>query len=316
MLPFSSALSPSEFNQVAGHTEVWLPLIMRIAHETRSSGSLTRFSDGSNIVFASGDDRVIKVFPKFMEFQYEAEKAALGMVYGHVSTATPLLLYFGHCEGWPYLVMSRVNGTPLSVSWPVLSKEQQCSLLYELGKLVFAHHELTVEKDFPAPAWSDFIPNQISKCVERHTRLRLPANLLGEIPEYLKSIDSFLPIQLNHPVLLTGEFTPGNILTSWSNGTLKISGLIDYGDSMIGFHEYDFLGPCTFLAAGEKDLLLAFFRGYGYSSKDIDRSLIRRLMALLLLHRYSNLDVQINLPNWRNVDSLASLEALIWPLFS
>jgi hygromycin-B 7''-O-kinase len=94
---------------------------------------------------------------------------------------------------------------------------------------------------------------------------------------------------------------------------LRISGLIDYGDAMIGFHEYDFLVPCTFLAGGDRDLLTSFFTGYGYRPEEISGALATRLMTMLLLHRYSNLDVQIQIPGWRDLKSLSSLEALIWP---
>lgn len=314
MSELSPAISPTEFNRIAHQSALWLPLVSKIAQETKSDIWLTPFSEGSNIVFASGTDRVIKVFPRFLEFQYEAEKAALHLVQGRVPVSTPKLLYAGHHEGWPYLVMSRVEGASLSNEWLKSSKEQKCSILYELGVLVSAHHKIAIEETFPGPTWTNFIAAQISNCVATHSRLKLPAHLLDEIPDYLEKNMPGVPIHLDCPVLLTGEYTPGNVLTKWTSNSLRISSLIDYGDTMIGFHEYDFLGPCTFLAAGDRDLLTSFFSGYGYKQDEIGGDLASRLMTLLLLHRYSNLDVQISIPGWRKVKSLSELKALIWPL--
>ena len=41
--------------------------------------------------------------------------------------------------------------------------------------------------------------------------------------------------------------------------------------------------------------------------------LSHQLMALMLLHQYSTLNIQVRIPNWKNkVDSLKDLESLVW----
>jgi hygromycin-B 7''-O-kinase len=94
-----------------------------------------------------------------------------------------------------------------------------------------------------------------------------------------------------------------------------VRGLIDFGDAMVGFHEYDLLGPGSFLAAGRRDHLRALLRSYGYSEQDMNPGLGRRLMRLLLLHRYSHLDVQVQTDGWRDrVGTWDELQVLLWPL--
>lgn len=92
-----------------------------------------------------------------------------------------------------------------------------------------------------------------------------------------------------------------------------ISGLIDFGDAMLGLPEYDLLGPGAFLIQGDKQLLREFLTAYGYLPHEMTDILSRQLMALMLLHQYSNLNIQVRIPYWKDkVHSLKDLENLVW----
>ena len=82
---------------------------------------------------------------------------------------------------------------------------------------------------------------------------------------------------------------------------------------MLGLPEYDLLGPGAFLIQGDKVLLREFLSSYGYSPEEMTTALSRKLTALMLLHRYSRLNVQIRIENWENkVKNLDDLESLVW----
>lgn len=84
---------------------------------------------------------------------------------------------------------------------------------------------------------------------------------------------------------------------------------------MLGAPEYDLLGPGVFLIQGDKDLLRAFLTSYGYSSEMLSKNLSSKLNALLLLHKYSNLNIQVRIPNWQEkVQNLEELEHLLWEM--
>ncbi len=84
---------------------------------------------------------------------------------------------------------------------------------------------------------------------------------------------------------------------------------------MFGYHEYDLLGPFVFNCAGDPELIQALFDGYGIPAAEQNKNLRRRLFVLLLLHRYSDLRAQINIPDcFTRVKSLAELEEILWPL--
>ena len=97
------------------------------------------------------------------------------------------------------------------------------------------------------------------------------------------------------------------------DGIWHISGLIDFGDAMLGLPEYDLLGPGAFLIQGDKQLLCEFLTAYGYLSHELTGRLSHQLTGLMLLHQYSNLNIQVRIPNWKDkVDSLKDLESLVW----
>lgn len=309
----SAHISRHEYGPIARDTSRWLPIVSEIARITDSNLVLNQFAEGSNIVFASGEDRVIKLFPLFLEFQFQAEESALKLVHSRVSVSTPKLIASGYHDGWPYLVMERVSGTPLSEKWPSFPHQQKLDLMFQIGQIMAAHHKINVTEDsLPASQWNSFLENQVSGCEEHQMKMGLPEHLRKELPSYLALNAKAIPKNLSSPVLLTGEYTPGNILVEHISGKWNAVGIIDYGDSRIGFHEYDFLGPLTFLAGGNSDLSQSFFSGYGYSPND-QAPLSDRLMTLLLLHRHSHLDIQIQIPDWQSAKNFEELKNLVFP---
>lgn len=136
--------------------------------------------------------------------------------------------------------------------------------------------------------------------------------MLQQIPDYLRPIQEYLKI-IDKPVILTGEYTPMNLLVKQIKGVWHISGLIDFGDAMLGLPQYDLLGPGAFLIQGDKHLLREFLMAYGYGENQFTPELSHQLMALMLLHQYSNLSVQIRIADWENkVASIEELEQLVW----
>ena len=107
---------------------------------------------------------------------------------------------------------------------------------------------------------------------------------------------------------------PENFLLSCDDGDWRLSGLIDFGDVMTGRAEYDLLGPSAFMTAGMPGRVRSLLRGFGYSSAKFDFTSKRRLMALLLLHRFSDPIRHICIDGWQDKASdLTELQELLWP---
>jgi hygromycin-B 7''-O-kinase len=95
----------------------------------------------------------------------------------------------------------------------------------------------------------------------------------------------------------------------------RLSGLIDFGDVLTGWGEYDLLGPSAFMTAGMPRRVRSLFGGFGYSPEDVTPAMRRRLMALLLLHRFSDPIRDICIEGWQDkAGDLAELAELLWPV--
>ncbi|MDP3532225.1 MAG: aminoglycoside 3'-phosphotransferase/choline kinase family protein [Alphaproteobacteria bacterium] len=274
---------------------------------------LKLFSEGTNIVFAYGDDTVIKIFPPFHLDQFKNEFLVLKHLQGKLSVKTPTIKAEGEIFGWPYIIMDQLNGTLLETLWDAMNHDNKMIIMRELGSLIREVHSLPISGLEEIDChWKHFIQQQINSCVEQHRSAGLSNALLEEIPSYLDSTKDSL-IKIEKPVLLTGEYTPMNFLVKQTDGVWHIDALIDFGDSMLGLPEYDLLGPGAFLIQGDKLLLREFLNSYGYTSNELTPALSHQLMALMLLHKYSNLKIQVRIEDWKSkVHNLKDLESLVW----
>ncbi len=271
--------------------------------------------EGTNIVFSYGNDRIIKIYPPFHQEQFTNEVLVLKHLKKKLSVQTPEIEYEGTLSGWPYIITNRLDGVLLEGLWEKLNDENKTILIRELGTLIREVHSLSVDGLEAIDChWPQFISHQINQCVAQHQKTKLPEKLIQQIPSYLKIVKELLPV-IQKPILLTGEYTPMNLLVTQKNNTWHIAGLIDFGDCMLGLPEYDLLGPGAFLIQGNKKLLKEFLLAVGYTSEKMTPLLSRQLTALMLLHRYSNLNVQIRIKNWRNkVNSIDDFEKLVWDI--
>jgi hygromycin-B 7''-O-kinase len=293
------------FNPLHDDPAAWRDAIADIARaHGLPIGELVQESEGTVLVARLGRERVLKVYPPFLRDHFEFEHAMLQQLHGRLRVPTPELLADGQRDGWPYLVMTQLAGEPLTASWPRMNEAQRCALLHDIGALAAQVHALPVgaAAAAAAPRWADFIAAQRERCVERQRRTGLPAHLLEQLPSFL---DGRLPE--GPAVLLTGEYTPFNLFTAPEH---RLAALFDFGDGLVGPREYDWLGPQCYLVAGDRARSVAFMQGYGAA---VDRATSHKLLRLMLLHRYSNLKVQVKVEGWQRAGSFAELAAWMWP---
>ncbi|MFO0566460.1 MAG: aminoglycoside 3'-phosphotransferase/choline kinase family protein [Polyangiaceae bacterium] len=251
------------------------------------------------------DELVIKLYPPFMRGHFEFEREALTHFAGKLSVATPQLIASADYSGWPYLVMTRLHGESLRLTWPRLEEADRVALLDALGALVAEVHALPVQPlRSLAPRWSDFIAAQRSGAAARQRSTGLPERLRADLERFLGQ-----PDEPNGEVILTGEYTPMNLFVEGG----RLVAMFDFGDGMIGPREYDWLGPMCFLGAGSRERQAAFLQGYSGEAPKHWTELRRRLLRLLLLHRYSNLRGQLALRGWQSAPNLDALAERVWP---
>ncbi len=272
------------------------------------------FSTGTNLVVALDDALILKIFPPLLRHQFMSERISLSQLRGRLSVPIPDIVLEGERDQWPYLVITRLHGIVGTQAWPILPEDQKERILGQIGETIAEVQRAPVGACSQIePRWDEFIPRQIEGCRSRHERLGLPQKFLDGLDDLLRDAAELIPLDAP-PVILTGEFTPENVLLSCQGERWQLSGLIDFGDVMTGWSEYDLLGPSAFMTAGLPRRVQSLFDGFGYSRADINFALKRRLMALMLLHRFSDPVRHIGIEGWQDrADNLVQLQELLWP---
>lgn len=314
MLP--AQIDDDAFDALHARPADWLPDLRALADTLApalGAGMLQPASGGgSALVALLGDDRVLKCYPPSLQDHCDYERGALPVLAGRLAVPTPHLLAAGTHHGWPWLLMTRLAGTPMTPAWLGLAEADKCALLRQIGALIAQVHALPVPASMRplAPAWGDFISRQRAGCAARQQRTGLPPHLLAQLGAFL---DGPLPGDdaQGATVLLTGEYTPMNLLLHTDAPGPRLAGMFDFGDGLLGPRHYDWLGPLCFLAAGQPARVAALRDGLGLAAP-WTADLRQQLLRLLLLHRYSGLRGQLKLPGWEQAPTFEDLAERLW----
>ncbi|PJG50890.1 phosphotransferase [Bradyrhizobium forestalis] len=290
----------------------WLPIALDIARgHGLDTSSPHVFSAGTNLVVGLGEKLILKIFPPLLRAQFVSERGSLMQLAGHLNLPIPEIVAEGMRCGWPYLIITRLAGTLGSGVWPSLPEAQKERLLRQIGETIAAVQRAPLGAlEAIEPRWDDFMRKQMQGCHSRHQRLGLAPKFLAGLDDLLRDAAKLIPMDAA-PVILIGEYIPENFLLACDNGQWSLAGLFDFGDVLTGWRDYDLLGPSAFMAAGRPGRVRNLLEGFGYAK--LDFALKRRLMALMLLHRASDLNAHICIEGWQEqADDLVELQELIW----
>jgi hygromycin-B 7''-O-kinase len=274
-------------------------------------GGAKLFEAGSLPVFAAGDAHVMKLYPPCFAHECGHEQSVLSKLHGALPLATPRVVTSGEVDGWRYVVMERIPGTPLDDVWPSLSPSERVRLAGELGRFLRALHAVDAGDMTDAHVdWPRFIREQAEHCVDLQRRHSLAPRWLEQIPSFLAGSD--LP-PVKRPVLLHTEIMRAHVFAVRDAAGWSLSGVIDFEPAMVGAPEYEFASVGVFLTCGSGPALRALLLAYGHGESDLGLPLQRRLLAYTLLHRYSNLRWYLELmPPSDGISTLDALAARWW----
>lgn len=291
----------------------WLPIARDIARSHGLDASAPHvFATGTNLVVGLGETLILKIFPPLLRAQFVSERGSLTQLKSYLDLPIPDIVAEGTRDGWPYLVLTRLAGTLGSEVWPHLAEDQKERLLRQIGETIASVQRAPLGPlGAIEPRWDDFMHGQMQGCRARHTRLGLAPKFLAGLDDLLSDAGRLIPMDAP-PVILIGEYIPENFLLACDDGQWSLKGLFDFGDVLVGWRDYDLLGPSAFMAAGRPGRVKSLLEGFGYTK--LDHALKRRLMALMLLHRASDLNSHVCIDGWQEkAANLAELQDLIWP---
>lgn len=271
------------------HDHVWQQAAATICTRHRISYErLRRSSQGENIIFFVDEHSVIKIFAPFRE-NYLRETAALDFAQGKLSIKTPDLMHTGDVDGWSYLVMRQLAGQASREVWASVGRRDRFEIVSRLGIAMSELHsdaaplQTALDRD-----WRAFIERQAQMSVVRQRSCGANPEWLASLPAYIDARLALLPKD-HEPVFLHGDIHAGNLLLVKEGGHWQIGGLIDFGDSLCGFNEYEFVAPGVLMVQGDGELQKALLLAYGYTTAELDDELRARLMLLTVLYECSDL---------------------------
>ncbi|MDE5460538.1 phosphotransferase [Bradyrhizobium sp. CSS354] len=313
ILPTFADADADAFRAFRADPPRWLPIAIDIArsHDLDVSSPHV-FSTGTNLVVGLGDKLILKMFPPLLRAQFVSERGSLTQLAGRLHLPIPEIVAEGTRDGWPYLIITRLAGTLGSEVWRQLPEAQKEHVLRQVGETIAAVQRAPLGPLAQIqPRWDDFMRAQMQGCKARHTRLGLAPKFLAGLDDLLRDAAALIPMDAP-PVILIGEYIPENFLLTCHDDQWSLAGLFDFGDVLAGCRDYDLLGPSAFMAAGRPGRVRSLLEGFGYAKPDF--ALKRRLMALMLLHRASDLNSHICIEGWQEqADDLVELQDVIWP---
>jgi hygromycin-B 7''-O-kinase len=266
-----------------------------------------RTASGGNIAFFAGP-HVIKLFAPIWLDEQRREQEALAIAGGRLSVAVPSLVADGEIDDWAYLVVERLPGREIGHAWPLLEPRDKLHLAEALGALLAELHAL------PPPAggalaidWPAFVEERIAGAVAFQRRCGVSEALLERVPQWLADAAPLVPDARRS--LLHGDVNHQQVLIAERRGRLELSGLFDFGDSIVGHPDYELISPIFLITKGEPGLSTALLHGYGIA---LDEHRSRRLMAWSVLHQFNDLTRYI--PGPGDAGSLELLRQRYWPV--
>lgn len=263
----------------------WLPALEEIRRRHQlPAGAWIRFALGRNLVFACGEV-VLKLSQPAWAFEIPREADALTFVHQQLPVATPELLAIGELEGWAYLVQRRLPGEMMRARWAELSQANRLTLARQQGELMAALHALPVYHAPPSLAfdWTEMLTEQKAECFQEMQNAGVPEALLEDLPRYLAEAEPHLATD-GPPVLLHGDLDAINLLIEELQGTWRITGLVDWGDVKLGPAAHDFISPGIHSWRGQRDLLHAWYAGYGLGGEQRAQPFVQNIMARAMLY--------------------------------
>ncbi|MDA1194172.1 MAG: aminoglycoside 3'-phosphotransferase/choline kinase family protein [Planctomycetota bacterium] len=289
---------------------VWLPAVETICARHGLGSDAYAATTGTNVVFHVPGRGWIKLFTPLWPEDFVRERTGLAAVAALDGLGVPEVLHEGELEGWPYVVLSPIPGQAIGTIWQDMSEATRVDLARQLGALLARMHAVDTSACGAIRCdWRAFAGDLRATTMTRQAGHGLQASWLVELEAHLAALP---PLDEERPVLLHADVTDEHVFVEQIDGHARITGLIDFGDAMIGDYRYEFAAPLVFLTQGRPRQQRALLEGYGLAEQARDPTFTRGLVGWTLMHRYGRIPTYAEFTPGRPPDSLARLVESLW----
>ena len=221
------------FSAVFTNDAAWEPAIAFLIRKHALDGDVSRGALGSHIVYRVGD-RWIKLMAPIFFREMAYERSGLRAVAGRLSVRTPELLAEGEIEGWPYAILSHVEGEAIRFAWPRLSSKAKSEVAEQIGRIAREIHACPFDEAIANRfSWNEFIRAQIESIEAQQVRKGLPDAWLAEVRGFCGRFD-VAEFECAAPALIHADLTHDHFLISEN----RARGVIDFADCYFSLVTY------------------------------------------------------------------------------
>jgi hygromycin-B 7''-O-kinase len=244
------------------------------------------------------------------------EVAGLETLSHRLSVMTPQILAKGNIEGWPYLVISHIEGDRIGNIWSELGVDEKLKLSSEMAGITLEIQSCKPNLAIVARnSWPDFITYQWKNLINHHQLRNLDAKWLSKLSDF-KNEFILNDFTNKKDVFLHSDLTADHFLVKKdATGNFKISGIIDLADCRVGNPEYDIPATAAYILKNHPQALKSYLQRFGFKNSELNSSLSQKLLLWTCLHQYSHLEKLFG-EEMRDLDSgdYKSLAEKIYPL--
>jgi hygromycin-B 7''-O-kinase len=310
----------AEWGSMFTAVQQWAPALREICRrESIDCCHIEPGYPGTNAVFILDHELVVKIYAPFCHRDYALERQLYPLLERKPRIPAPRLIAHGvFCDRirWPYIVMDFKPGVPIREARSQIGTRNRVELACELGEIVRELHQLPLDEvrglDASSEGWARLVQaRETNWAAEQRQQGVLRAAVIDEGLEWLDALRG----ELEGPplALLNGDLTEDHLLVERRGDTWRVSALIDFGDTLVGRPEYEWIALWFGALDREAGCMTAFMERYDPCAQ-IDAEFLRRAMAFTVLHQFGAGIVATVLQQLGNppVRSFSELQQVLW----
>ncbi|MES2039824.1 MAG: aminoglycoside 3'-phosphotransferase/choline kinase family protein [Pseudomonadota bacterium] len=262
----------------------WMPVLEHLQQAfDLPAGSWEKIPLGANALFGLGEQVIVKLVPPNWRRQGDKEILVAPLLEGKLSLQTPRLIASGEIDNWVFVVSSRLQGTLLADIWPSLDIQQKQSIMMQTGQVLREIRSVRFDAGIAIKVdWPVYIRDLIAGCMVRHERRKMPEGLLSQVMPYIEAVGDFA--RAGDLRFIHMDVHPWNLMAQQEQGLWKLSGLLDFGDAIVGNNDrFELLTPMIFMAQGNPLLLQSLLEAYGEVDEISTSTLQHQLTTYMLI---------------------------------
>jgi aminoglycoside phosphotransferase (APT) family kinase protein len=219
---------------------------------------------------------VLKVYPDDLHWKMQKEVTVVGLIQDRLSVSVPRILFADESKrllGLSFILMTKLDGSILGQMETTLASPQRLSAYAQIGRLLREFHRIPMGAFGyigPRGIWTAhptnrfYLTHQFQRKLKEFTARGGDAGLAHQVAEYLAGRAELLS-GCTHAVLCHNDLHAGNLLARMTNGSLLLTGVLDFEGALAGDPLMDVAKSLYYLDAESGAALL---QGYGAMDRE------------------------------------------------